>query len=62
MYVHAMYVLYRNASMYSGCVKMIDCSDVEDSALIVDKMTADRHANLYQYVCSSNIREGSSTF
>ena len=54
-------MLYRNASVYGGCVEMIDCFDVEDSALIVYKMTADRHANLYQYVCYSHIREGSST-
>ena len=57
-----MCVLYRNASVYSGCVRMVNCSDVKDSALIVDLMTASRHANLYQYVCSSNIREGSSRY
>jgi len=46
--------------VYSGCVKVIDCFGVKDKSLIVDKMTADRHAALHQHVCSGNVREGSS--
>jgi len=50
--------VYRNASLYSGCVKTIDCMGVNDNNLFRDVQTAKRHAELNQNVCANARREG----
>ena len=53
-------MFYRNASLFSGCVNMMDCSGGVDSSLFLDVLTLRRHVEVNQNVCANAVREGPS--